>query len=58
LTITGYQRRRRTDRSAPRPPARAEVAANPLPPDVAALLDKWEYSPPDTDESNHNAKEG
>lgn len=38
--------------------ARAEVAANPLPPDVAALLDKWEYSPPDTDESNHNAKEG
>lgn len=35
--------------------ARAEVAANPLPPDVAALLDKWEYSPPDTDESQPNA---
>lgn len=37
--------------------ARAEVAANPLPPDVAALLDKWEYSPPDTDESQPNAKQ-
>lgn len=28
--------------------ARAELVAKPLPPDAVALLDKWEYSPPDT----------
>ena len=27
--------------------ARAELMANPLPPHAVALLDKWEYSPPD-----------
>ena len=26
---------------------RAELVANPLPADVVALLDKWDYSPPD-----------
>jgi len=28
--------------------ARAEVVANPLPPQAVAMLDKWEYSPPDS----------
>lgn len=27
--------------------ARAELVENPLPPQAVALLDKWEYSPPD-----------
>lgn len=27
--------------------ARAELVANPLPPQAVALLDKWDYSPPD-----------
>lgn len=27
--------------------ARAELMADPLPPQAVALLDKWEYSPPD-----------
>lgn len=26
---------------------RAELVANPLPPQAVAMLDKWEYSPPD-----------
>jgi hypothetical protein len=29
--------------------ARAELVENPLPPEAVALLDKWEYSPPDTE---------
>ena len=29
--------------------ARAELVLNPLPPQVAALLARWEYSPPDTE---------
>jgi hypothetical protein len=28
---------------------RAELAANPLPPEAAALIDKWEYTPADTE---------
>lgn len=32
--------------------ARAELVANPLPSAVAAILDKWEYSPPDEDSPN------
>lgn len=35
--------------------ARAEVVENPLPSAVAAILDKWEYSPPD-EEHNTGAK--
>lgn len=27
--------------------ARAELVANPLPPEAVALLNKWEYTPPD-----------
>lgn len=30
---------------------RAELVENPLPPEAAALLDKWEYSPPDTEDA-------
>lgn len=29
---------------------RAELAANPLPPQAMALLEKWDYSPPDEGE--------
>lgn len=29
--------------------ARAELVENPLPPEAVALLDRWEYSPPDSD---------
>lgn len=29
--------------------ARAELVENPLPPEAVALLNKWEYSPPDTE---------
>jgi len=29
--------------------ARAELVENPLPPQAVALLDKWEYSPPDAE---------
>jgi len=36
---------------------RAELVARPLPPQVVELLDKWEYSPPDADESQPNAKQ-
>lgn len=31
--------------------ARAELAANPLPPEAMALIDKWDYSPPDEPEA-------
>lgn len=31
---------------------RAELVADPLPPEAAKLLDKWEYSPPDEEQSN------
>jgi hypothetical protein len=31
---------------------RAELVANPLPSSVVALLDKWEYSPPDEEQPN------
>ena len=30
--------------------ARAMVVDNPLPPQIVELLNKWEYSPPDSDE--------
>lgn len=30
--------------------ARAEVAANPLPPEICATIAKWEFSPPDSKE--------
>lgn len=33
--------------------ARAEIVENPLPSAVVAILDKWEYSPPD-EEPNHS----
>ena len=31
---------------------RAELVANPLPADVVALLDQWDYTPPDEETSN------
>ena len=30
---------------------RAELVANPLPPEAVALLNKWDYSPPDTEDA-------
>lgn len=32
--------------------ARAELVANPLPPQAMALIAKWEYSPPDDERPN------
>jgi hypothetical protein len=37
--------------------ARAELVENPLPPEAVALLDKWEYSPPDEPEAAKTTKE-
>lgn len=35
---------------------RAELVANPLPAHAVALLDKWDYSPPDEDQSTRETK--
>jgi hypothetical protein len=32
--------------------ARAELVANPLPPQAMALIAKWDYSPPDEESPN------
>lgn len=31
--------------------ARAELAANPLPPEALKLIEKWDYSPPDEEQA-------
>lgn len=35
--------------------ARAELVANPLPPEAMKLIEKWDYSPPDEDEQGTGA---